>query len=52
MHDSNQEEELKFTTFRREGGACISSTVRQESLYFFAFSTEENSETLKGEQLV
>ena len=52
MHDSNQEEELKFVIFRWEGGACISSTVRQASLYLFAVSTEENSETLKREQLV
>ena len=52
MHDSNQEEELKFMTFRREVGACISSTVHQASLYLFAVSTEENTETLKREQLV
>ena len=35
-------------TFRREGGECLSSTVRKKSQYWFAFSTEENSETLKS----
>ena len=32
-------------TFRREGGACLSSTVRKESHYWFTFSADENSET-------
>ena len=35
-------------TFRREGGACLSSTVRKESQNLFAFSTDENSETLES----
>ena len=34
-------------TFRREGGACLSRTVRKESLKRFAFSTDENAETLE-----
>ena len=29
-------------TFRREGGACLSSTVRKKSQNWFAFSTDEN----------
>ena len=33
-------------TFRREGGACLSITVRKKSQNWFAFSTAENSETL------
>ena len=33
---------------RREGGACLSSTVRKMSQNWFAFSTYENSETLKS----
>ena len=35
-------------TFRREGGACLSSTVRKNSQYWFVFSIDENSETLKS----
>ena len=35
-------------TFRREGGACLSITVRKRSLNWFAFSTDENSETLES----
>ena len=35
-------------TFLREGGACISSTVRKKSLNWFAFSTDENFETPEG----
>ena len=35
-------------TFRREGGACLSSTVRNKSQYLFTFSTGENSETLES----
>ena len=34
-------------TFRREGGACLSITVRKKSQNWFAFSTDENSETQK-----
>ena len=34
--------------FCREGGACLSSTVRKKSLNWFAFSTDENSETLES----
>ena len=32
-------------TFRRVGGACLSTTVRKMSQNWFAFSTDENSET-------
>ena len=35
-------------TFRREGGACLSSTVRNKSQNWFAFSTDENSERLES----
>ena len=35
-------------TFRREGGACLSSTVRNESQNWFAFSTDEVSEALES----
>ena len=35
-------------TFRREGGACLSSTVRKKSQNRIAFSTDENSETLES----
>ena len=38
-------------TFRKERGACLSSTVRKKSLYWFAFSTYENSETLERSSL-
>ena len=31
----------------REGGACLSITVHKKSLNWFAFSTDENSETLE-----
>ena len=34
-------------TFCREGGACLSSIVRKKSQNWFAFSTDENSETLE-----
>ena len=34
--------------FRREGGACLTSTVRKESQYLFVFSTDENFETLES----
>ena len=34
--------------FRREGGACLSSTVRKKSQCWFAFSTDENSEILES----
>ena len=30
------------------GKACLSSTVRKKSQYWFAFSTNENSEALEG----
>ena len=40
--------ELCFITFIREGGACFSSTVHKKSQYLFAFSTDENSETLES----
>ena len=32
-------------TFHREGGACLSITVRKKSQNWFAFSTDDNSET-------
>ena len=35
-------------SFRREGGACLSSTVRKKSQYWFAFSIDVNSETLES----
>ena len=35
-------------TFRREGGACLSSTVRKVSKNWFAFSTYVSSETLES----
>ena len=38
--DSNHGEELWVTTFRIEGGACLSSTVRKKSQNWFAFSTD------------
>ena len=31
----------------REDGACLSSTVRKNLQYWFAFSIDENSETLE-----
>ena len=31
-----------------QGGACISSTVHKKSQNWFAFSTDENSETLES----
>ena len=34
-------------TYRREGGACLSSAVHKRSQYWFGFSTYENSETLE-----
>ena len=34
--------------FRREGGAYLSSTVHKNSQYWFAFSTNEISETLES----
>ena len=41
-------EESWVITFRREGGACLSSTVRKESQNWFAFSADENSESLES----
>ena len=35
-------------TFRRDGGACLSSTVRKKSQNWLAFSTDEISETLES----
>ena len=34
--------------YYREGGACLSSTARKNSQNWFAFSTDENSETLES----
>ena len=44
--DSNDEEELWVITFRRDGGECLSSTVRKKSQNWLTFSTDEYSETL------
>ena len=33
-------------TFRRERGACLSSTVHKKTQNWLAFSTDDNSETL------
>ena len=38
-------------TFRREGSACLSCTVRKKSLNWLAFSTDENSETMESSAL-
>ena len=38
-------------TIYREGGACLSSTVRKQSQNWFAFSTNENSETQESSTL-
>ena len=35
-------------TFCREGGACLSITVHKKSQNWFAYSTDENSETLES----
>ena len=35
-------------TFRREGGAFLSITVRKKSLNWFALSTDENFDTLES----
>ena len=35
-------------SFRREGGACLSSTVHKKSQYWFDLSTDENSEILES----
>ena len=34
--------------FRREGRACLSSTVCKKSQHWFGLSTVENSETLES----
>ena len=34
--------------FPQRRGACLSSTVRKKSQYWFAFSTDECSETLES----
>ena len=34
--------------FLQRRGACLSSTVRKKSQNWFAFSTDENSETLES----
>ena len=39
-------------TFRREGGACLSRTVRKKSQNLFALSTDENSETLESSAII
>ena len=37
--------------FPQRRGACLSSTVRKKSQNLFAFSTDENSETLESSAL-
>ena len=37
--------------FPQRRGACLSSTVRKMLRYWFAFSTDENSETLESSAL-
>ena len=46
--DSSNGEELWVITFCREGGVCLSSTVRKKSHNWFALSTDENSEALES----
>ena len=46
--DSNHGEELWVMTFRREGGACLSSAVHINSQNWFAFSTDKNSGKLEN----
>ena len=50
--DSSHGKALRVMTFRREGVACLSITVRKKSQYWFAFSTDENSETLERSALI
>ena len=38
-------------SFRRQLGSCLSSTVRNKSQYWFAFSTDENSEALESSSI-
>ena len=49
--DSNHGEDLWIITVCREGGACLSSTMRKKSQNWIAFSTDENSETLESSAL-
>ena len=46
--DSSHGADLLFMTFRREEGACLSSTVLKKSQYWFTFLTDENSEALEN----
>ena len=46
--DSNHGMGLLVITFRREEGACLSSRASKKSQNWFAFSTDENSETLES----
>ena len=46
--DSSHGQELWVMGFCREGGACLSSTVRKKSQNLFAFSTDEISEALES----
>ena len=39
---------MRVIAFRREGGACLSITVRKKSQNWFSFSTDENSETMES----
>ena len=41
----------EFITFRREGGECLSSTVRKKSQYWISYSTDDNSETLESSSI-
>ena len=38
-------------TFCIKGGACLSNKVHKKSQYWFAFSTDENTETLESSAL-
>ena len=46
--DSNHGEEVWTMTFRREGGACLSSTECNWSQNWFAFSADENWKILES----
>ena len=41
---------MSYNVLQRRG-ACLSSTARKKSQYWFTFSTDENSETLESSAL-
>ena len=45
--DSNHGEEMWYVALSGEGGAWLSSTLRNTSQYWFAFSTDEDSDALE-----